>query len=234
MNQHHRFSTNQYHAYDERVVEEGGINKYPCPCKDCLGGKVKERNVIYRHMIRFGHNGISPWAYNYYEDMIELKIVRDEGARKLDEVTEMFDEGFEVDRMLNEGLNDDWDKAMEDVLKPLYANCKLSHLMTILQILNLQVVHGWTNESVDQLLSLLTSLLLDDSILPTKQSQCKNKITKLGLGYENIHACVNGCVLFYKNLVNESECPKCHQARYKEGFKSLVPRKVLRHFMIIP
>lgn len=58
----------------------------------------------------------------------------------------MFDEGFEVDRMLNEGLRDDWAKSMEDALKHVYSNCKLIHLTTILQILNLQVVHGWKNE----------------------------------------------------------------------------------------
>ena len=80
----------------------------------------------------------------------------------------MFDEGFDVDRMLDEGINDDWAKSMEDFLKPMYANCKLSHLTTILQILNLQVVHGWKNESVDQLLALLSSLLLFDSTLPKK------------------------------------------------------------------
>ena len=137
--------------------------------------------------------------------------------------------------MFEEGLNDDWAKSMEYILNPLYANCRLSHLTTILQIINLQVVHGWTNESVDQLLTLLSSLLPADSTLPKKRSQCKKKISKLSLGYENIHTCVNGCVLFHKNLADESECSKCHEARYRQGLKSVVvPRKVLCHFPIIP
>ena len=104
-------------------------------------------------MIRYGHSGISPWDYNYYEDMIELHSMRDEEAPNIDEVApnidedvRILDEGIEVDRMLNEGLNDDWNKLMEDSLKPVYENCKLSHLTTILQILNLQMVHGWSNE----------------------------------------------------------------------------------------
>ena len=49
----------------------------------------------------------------------------------------------EANRILNEGLNDDWAKLMEDALKLVYANCKLSHLTTILLILNLQAMHGW-------------------------------------------------------------------------------------------
>ena len=249
MDQHQTLTTGQYHAYDERIANEGNMDKYPCPCKICLGGKVNKRNVIYNHIIRYGHSGRSPWADNYYEDMIDLQPVRDEDIKNIDKVAqntgeevtdideeeEIFDEGIEVARMFEEGLNDDWAKSMEDILKPLYANCRLSHLTTILQILNLQVVHGWTNESVDQLLALLSSLLPNDSTLPKKRSQCKNQISKLGLAYKNIHTCVNGCVLFHKTLENESECPRCHEARYRQGLKSaMVPRKVLRHFPIIP
>jgi hypothetical protein len=137
--------------------------------------------------------------------------------------------------MLNEGLKDDWNKLMEDASKPVYGTCKLSHLTTILLILNLQVVHGWKNESVDELLALLHWLLPPDSTFPTKWSACKVKITKLGLGYENIHTCVNGCVLFHKNLASETKCLKCKEGRYRLGLKSnSAPRKVLCHFPIIP
>jgi hypothetical protein len=98
---------------------------------------VRKRNVIYRHMIRHGHSGISPWDNNYYEDMIEVHSMRDEEvpnihevAPNIDEEANMLDEGVEVNRMLNEGINDDWAKSMEDALNHVYANCKLSHLET--------------------------------------------------------------------------------------------------------
>ena len=120
---------------------------------------------------------------------------------------------------------------MEDSIKLVYANCKLSQLTTILQILKLQVVHGWTNESLDELFSFFSWLLPCESTLPTKQSQCRKKITKLGLWYENIYTCVNGCVLFCKNLASEIKCPKCQEGRYKPRFKLIVvPIKVLLHF----
>ena len=119
--------------------------------------------------------------------------------------------------MMNERFKDDWHKLMEDASKPVYGTCKLSHLTTILLILNLQVVHGWTNESVNELLTLLRHFLSLDSTLPAKQRACKAQITKLGLGYENIHTCVNGCVLFHKNLASEIECPKCQEGRYRLG-----------------
>ncbi len=95
-------------------------------------------------------------------------------------------------------------------------------------------MHGLTNESVDELSELLSDFLPLDSILPTKQGQCKKKIKRQCLGYENIHTCVNGCVLFHKNIASETEYPKCQEERYKPGLKSAtVPRKVLRHFPLI-
>ena len=147
----------------------------------------------------------------------------------------MLNEGFEVHRMLNEGVDDGWSKSMEDVLKLLYVDCKLIHLTTILQIFNLQVVHGWTNENVYELLELLSQLLPPSSTLPTKQTQFKNQIPKLGLGYENINTCVNGCVLFQKNISSETRCLKCEEEMYIPMFKSIVvPRKVVCHFSLIP
>ena len=57
---------------------------------------------------------------------------------------------------------------MEDASKPMYDTCKFIHLTTIIVLLNLQIVHGWTNESVDDLLEFLHDLLPPESTLPTK------------------------------------------------------------------
>ena len=101
--------------------------------------------------------------------------------------------------------------------KPVYGTCRLSHLTPILLILNLQTMHGWTNDSVDELLALLHQLLPPESTLPTKQSACKTQINKIGLSYENIHTCVHGCVLFHKNHACETECPKCKECNAWSG-----------------
>lgn len=112
---------------------------------------------------------------------VEAKNI-DEDASNAGEQETILDEGIAVDRMMNGGFKDDWHKLMEDASKHVYGTSKLSHLSTILLILNLQTVHGWTNESVDELLAFLHQLLPLDSIFPKKQSACKAQITKLGLG----------------------------------------------------
>ncbi len=54
--------------------------------------------------------------------MIQFCSKRNEEAPNIDEYETMLDEGVGVHRMLNEGLNDDWAKSMEDDLKAVYAN----------------------------------------------------------------------------------------------------------------
>ncbi len=68
-----------------------------------------------------------------------------EEASNADEHATILDEGIEIDRMMNEGFKDDWKKLMEDASKIVYGTCLLSHLATIILILNLKIVHGWTN-----------------------------------------------------------------------------------------
>ena len=171
---------NEYHAYDERIIDEKSLEKYACPCNDCLGEKMRRRQVIFEHMLRFSHSGISPFPQNSYPNRIPLQIMRDveapnivEEATNADEHATILDEGIEVDIMMNEGFKDDWLKLMEDASKHVYGTCKLSHLTTIILILNLQIVHGWTNESVDDLLALLHRSLPPDSTLPKKWSAFK-------------------------------------------------------------
>ncbi len=162
MSQRPVLSTNEYHAHDERIADENNVEKYASPCKNCLGGNLRRRQVIFKHMLKFGHNGIIPFPQNSYPNRIPLQSMRDvkapnidEEASNVDEHATILDEGIEVDRMMNEGFKDDWHKLMEDASKPVYGTSKLSHLSTILLILNLQTVHGWTNESVDELLTFL-------------------------------------------------------------------------------
>ena len=162
-------------------------------------------------MLKFGHIEIIPFPQNYYPNRLQLHSMRDvevpninKEATNIDGYFETLDEGIEVDRMLNEGFKDDWQKFMEDASKPVYDTCKFSHLTTILVLLNLQTVHGWIIESVDDLLAFLHELLPPNSTLSKKWRECESKISNLGLRYENIHTCVNGCILFRKNPASET------------------------------
>lgn len=86
------------------------------------------------------------------------------------------------------------------------------------------------------LLELLKDVLPEGS---TSQNfnAAKNTVKCLGLGYTNIHACENDCVLFWKDHELLNVCPTCNTSRWKSEKTShdgkrvyKVPRKVLRYF----
>ena len=68
-------TTDDYHACDDIISNDKGIHIFPC--KYCHGRKMKNILIIYQHMIRYGHSGISPSDENNYPYMIELHSMRD-------------------------------------------------------------------------------------------------------------------------------------------------------------
>lgn len=58
----------------------------------------------------------------------------------------------------------------------------------------------------------------------------------LSLSIVKMHACLNDCMLFYKNTENVNACNYCQSSRYiHRDNKSLKkPAKVLRYLPIIP
>ena len=77
--------------------------------------------------------------------------------------------------------------------------------------------------------------------LPENCRKARQVVTGLGmvdydrLDYDRIHACVNDCVLFRNEHAGLDVCPECGEPRYKEGMQgTTIPRKVLRHFPLIP
>ena len=66
------------------------------------------------------------------------------------------------------------------------------------------------------------------------QHDANKYLRELGLGYDEIHVCENNCVLFRKTYANMDACPKCKQSKWEDKDGKRVPRKVLRHFPLIP
>lgn len=66
---------------------------------------------------------------------------------------------------------------------------------------------------------------------------CKKILKGLGLGYQNIDACVYDCALFYQEHEKKDKCPVCNEPRYKDSDynqRKKVPKKVMRYFPLKP
>jgi hypothetical protein len=125
--------------------------------------------------------------------------------------------------------------ALEAAVRGLYSGAKSSTLAATILLLNLCTIHGVSNCFVDELFSILHGHILPEiNSLPKNYYAAKTMTKKLGLGYNTIHACESGCVLFRGEHANETKCPKCEKPRYKDQDRKKFPVKVLRHFPIIP
>ncbi len=86
-------------------------------------------------------------------------------------------------------------------LTPLYEGSSTNMLATMLLLLNLRIVHRVNDVFMDELFSLLCKELLPKgNKMPINTYEAFKLIKTLGLNYDLIHACPNGCVLFWYNL----------------------------------
>ena len=127
-------------------------------------------------------------------------------------------------------------KSSKQAWTPLFTGSKTSVLRTCLSILNLQTIYGWSDASVNALLSLLKSTILPKiNKLSTSRDVAKSILTDIGMDYKSIHACPNDYILYRGDYVAMQSCPKCHATWYRRDCTGTkVPVKVLRHFPIIP
>jgi hypothetical protein len=87
--------------------------------------------------------------------------------------------------------------ALCEACESLYIGAQSTKLASTMLLMNVCQVHGVSNKFVDEILALLhLHLLPEDNCLRSSMYQAKVLTNKVGLHYNNIHACNNGCVLF--------------------------------------
>ncbi|XP_058749838.1 uncharacterized protein LOC131622822 [Vicia villosa] len=127
--------------------------------------------------------------------------------------------------------------------KPLYPGCtNFTRLSAVLKLFNLKANNGWTDKSFTELFELLTQMLPEGNVLPSRYYQAKKILCPMGLEYEKIHAYPNDCILYRKEYVNYNHCLKCKASYYKkkdgessdeEELKKGPPAKVAWYLPII-
>lgn len=129
-----------------------------------------------------------------------------------------------------DGLEELYDQATT----PLYATSKTSVVSATIILMNMCTVFRVSNRFVDELLRFLAAdLLPPDNKLPRTHYEARKSINGLGLNYNNIHACPDGCVLYDDENALLTSCPKCSKSRWVDNTNG-VPTKVIRNFPLIP
>ncbi|CAM8943084.1 unnamed protein product [Rhodiola kirilowii] len=80
-----------------------------------------------------------------------------------------------------------------------------------------------SDKSFNKYLHITKAILPHDNNYPYSYKEVKILLKNMGLGYETIHACKYGCILYYKENKNLLSLPRSGEARYAErGSKSRV------------
>ena len=117
---------------------------------------------------------------------------------------------------------------------PLFCGSNVSKLDATLMLMNVCRTHKATNACISELLHLFSKVILPSpNSLPGSEGVATSMLMRLGLKYDTIDACRNGCVLFRAEYAEMENCPVCNATSFKRVGMSSVPHKVLRYFPLI-
>ncbi|KAL4374177.1 hypothetical protein AHAS_Ahas05G0155700 [Arachis hypogaea] len=221
-----------------------------CPCKRCCNIEWYRRDVVFDHLVADGFvKGYRTWI-NHGEWTIPMVVdddTDDEGAR--DDIEGLLNDAFgDHAEGVTVGPNKEAKKfynLIDGASQELYPGCKkFSTLSFTICLYLLKCLHGWSNASFTSLLELLKEAMLEINIPPSFHNT-KAMIRDLGLDYKKRDACPNDCLLYRKELKDETQCCVCGTSRYTENSSDNsenqphkngrpIPAKTLRYFPIIP
>jgi len=218
--------------------------KIKCPCVKCRNVKYLHDYEVRNHLIQ---NGFCP---NYYEWVCHGEKfcigVEENVEMAANPYRDMVRDALE-DRMMNimeepplEGP-DAHTKPFFDMLKaaenPLYQGSKMTVLEAAARVVTLKSEYNLPHKCVDGIASLIEDVIPPGNLMSRTFYDTKKVVKGLELPCEKIHACPNGCMLFWGNEedVDATNCKKCLRERYKSTSKGKkVSNIVLTYFPIGP
>lgn len=236
--------------------------KIKCPCSKCRNTKNRSRDDVQYHVAKNGFVG----AYTFWHAHGEMlgsssgthtdDDRSDYGSRPVDNTNQTDDEdGSNYRTMVMDAMGQVFPDSvsgeapnpeaqhfyemLKDAEEPLWDGCrKHTKLSAVSQLLNLKSESNMSESTYNRMMCILKDMLPDSAQLPADLYQTKKIFLKtLNLGYEKIDACVNNCVLYYKENEDLLVCPTCSHPRYKArraGARKPVAYKILRYMPLIP
>jgi len=118
-------------------------------------------------------------------------------------------------------------EMLKDANKPLHDKTKHSKLGAIVRLYSLKCMGGLSNALFSFLLEFINELIPPKSPLPKDTYEAKKYMKDLGLEYQKIPCCPNGCMLFWKEYENLENYTTCKMSKRKEekGMNDRTSRK---------
>ncbi|XP_004301988.1 PREDICTED: uncharacterized protein LOC101296874 [Fragaria vesca subsp. vesca] len=133
---------------------------------------------------------------------------------------------------------DNCNRLVREVQTPLYPGSEHTVLGIAMEQMHIKNKQGKTKTCFDADIALMKKVLPKGNSCPENFDQVKRMLAGLGLDHQKIDACVNNCLLYYKDNKDEVECPYCYEPRYEASTSSKQKKpilmKVLRYFPLGP
>ncbi|XP_048498370.2 uncharacterized protein LOC104900813 [Beta vulgaris subsp. vulgaris] len=215
--------------------------KIRCPCFRCNNKRFFDVDIVREHLYKKG------FCHNYFVWLCHGETVDEPPSEPSNPYRDMIVDalGHNEENPNNEQINnveeepnDEAEKFFE-LLKaadsPLYEGSKVSVLEISSRIISLKCEYNLPHRCVDGFASLFNEVIPNNNQMSTTFYDTKKVLKGLQLPHEKIHACRNGCMLFWKGDAHLVKCSVCECDRYKKTPKGkLIPEKVLTYFPIKP
>ncbi|XP_073117096.1 uncharacterized protein [Elaeis guineensis] len=167
------------------------------------------------------------------EDKLE-DIMSDKNWMKLNDRANDVNEGYEPQEPNPKAAA--FYRLLKDADKNLYPGCdKISKLSFAVKLLHLKCSNNWSDTSMDKLLKVFKEVLPNGALVPNSFYEAKKLIQDLGLEHIKIDACLNDCVIYWREHANAIVCPVCNLSRWKyQGRTRNIPHKILHYFPLKP
>jgi hypothetical protein len=110
----------------------------------------------------------------------------------------------------------------------MYEGCgkEWTVLRFMLHLLIVKEKFGWSDNSFNELFTLLVNLLPKPNLVPRNTYEAKKIINPLNMRVQRIHVCSNHCILYRGDYVKLEKCPNCDANRYKSNADFVVERVI--------
>ncbi|CAM8905896.1 unnamed protein product [Rhodiola kirilowii] len=204
---------------------------HKCPCRRCRLHHAKlSLDEIQTHLFRNGimqeyttwtSHGEEPEAssslyterrQHVMEKSRATTVDEESDAYYMDPTIEMLNDAFPnfpdphdedlENEYLGKDAYDKYQRLLAEAQTPIYVGSDKTVLETILSAMKVKVDNGWSNKSFNDHLRITRELLPNPNNYPGSYREVKRLLKNMGMGYEVIHVCEYGCVLYYKDFKN--------------------------------
>ncbi|XP_060210438.1 uncharacterized protein LOC132637354 [Lycium barbarum] len=221
------------HAMSLDLFQSEGLIR--CLCSICKCMRFNNPNTVMVHLCRKGfkdkylvwtdHGEIDGVNGIYYNLVVgESSRSQENHHVQYDRVNDMVNDafgvhsGFEPEQNYEQPPNEEamrFYQELEEASHPLWVGCAHSKLSIAVRMINIKADWSVAEAAMDSMIKFVGELVSSEYDIPKNYYQAKRLVSKLGLSYDRIHCCSNGCILFYKEDADLNECKFCGHARFR-------------------